>query len=125
MLTMSVRIIYNHLPKADALIRLETKQASLDYADKLLADIRARAPVATGALRDGMYINPINGMAAVHVGIGSREDYWMFPEFGTRHMAARPFIGPAVQATLPELKTAMTRHIVEAVLRSAGPAVVG
>lgn len=125
MITMSVRIIYNYMPKAGALLITETRQGSLDFADTLLADIKARAPVRTGALRDGMYTNPVSGMAAFHVGIGSREDYWPFLEFGTRFMSARPFIGPAVQANLPALKAVMTRHVIEAVLKSAGPAVVG
>lgn len=125
MITASVRIIYNHMPRTDSLLRTETKQGSLDFAEKLLADIKARAPVRTGALRDGMYVNPVSGIAAFHVGIGSREDYWSYPEYGTRFMAARPFIGPAVQAGLPELKSVMTRHIIEAVLKSAGPSVVG
>lgn len=125
MIVASVRIIYNNIPKCGALLRTETDQGSREFGDKLLADIKARAPVRTGALRDGMYLNPISGMAAFHVGIGSREDYWKFLEFGTRHMSARPFIGPAVQAGLPELKATMTKHIIEAVLKSAGPAVVG
>jgi HK97 gp10 family phage protein len=77
--------------------------------------------VDTGALREGMSVKPVSGMAAVHVGIHSEQEYWKYVEFGTSRMNAHPFIGPAVQESLPELKEIMKSHVILATLNSTGP----
>lgn len=123
MIAASVRIIYNHMPRLDSMLREETKQGSAEFGEKLLNDIKANAPVRTGALRDGMKLRQVSGMAAVHVIVESEQPYWQWVEYGTSRRAAHPFIAPAVQANLPELREVMKRHVIEACVKSAGPAV--
>jgi HK97 gp10 family phage protein len=53
------------------------------------------APVETGALRSSMRVERIEGNGArVSVNV----DYWLFPEFGTVNMTARPYLRPALSA---------------------------
>lgn len=71
---------------------------------------KAKAPVDTGVLRDSIVIasaNPKESVVAVGLVIkkGSADDprkdaswRWHFPEKGTRKMAARPFLRPALDS---------------------------
>lgn len=75
--------------------------------------VRDKAPVHTGALRDNLYLaNERTGSDAektVLVGIRNRKTYyWRFVEFGTRKMAARPFLRPAFDGCEHEAVDAIT-----------------
>lgn len=125
MIAASVRIVYNNMPRFDSAARVHVKTGSQLVAEKVLEDMRRLVPVRTGALRDGLYINQVSGMAAYHVGIGSRQDYWPYVEYGTSRRDPRPFIAPAVQMNMAEFKAIIAAEIVNATLSIAGPAVVG
>lgn len=53
---------------------------------------QALSPVRTGALRAGVYYRVQDRTLVV----GDTQSYSLFVEFGTRHMAPRPFIRPAL-----------------------------
>lgn len=58
-------------------------------------DAKRRAPVRTGTLRrsiTGRTLSPLRGV------VGSNVHYARFVEQGTRHMRARPFLEPAIEA---------------------------
>lgn len=59
---------------------------------------RAIVPVDTGTLKASIESSrTVNGLTG-SVGVSSRDvGYWRFVEFGTRHMAARPFFRPAAE----------------------------
>lgn len=59
---------------------------------------RALVPVDTGRLKAAIETSrTVNGLTG-NVGLSSREAfYWRFVEFGTKHMAARPFFRPAAE----------------------------
>ncbi len=65
--------------------------------------VRRAAPVNTGALRHsiGSKTSGLNASITIEPGVlyGQRPDvYWRFVEFGTRYMAAQPFIRPTAEA---------------------------
>jgi HK97 gp10 family phage protein len=68
------------------------------------ADVKALAkqlaPVRTGHLRSSIYAKIQEWVAE----IGAEASYAMFVEFGTRYMAARPYLYPAIQEYLPILE---------------------
>ena len=68
--------------------------------------------VDTGALRDGIRAQVAgDGEAQVTDGVA----YGVHLEFGTRHMAARPFMTPAVEAMRREVET-LVRGVTDEVL---------
>jgi len=73
--------------------------ASARRIDRVKARIRdeakLRAPVRTGYLRDSI--------AVTADGVVVAAPYARYPEFGTRYMAARPYLRPAVQRVEAEL----------------------
>lgn len=85
---------------------------------QILADeIRARAPVDTGALRDSIEVEPPRGTSSygrvVIGGNGHNGDtyYAMFIEFGTVLMPASPFIRPSAIAARARIGRAIGRKL--------------
>ena len=95
MIQLHVRVVVKHDKLDQVIARLP---GAADYATELAADAvveraRARVPVRTGALR-----------ASIRKAGGGRRwivtatmAYAAFVEFGTRFMAARPYLRPAIE----------------------------
>jgi HK97 gp10 family phage protein len=83
------------------------------------ADVKALArqlvPVRTGHLRQSIYAEVREWV----VQIGAEATYALFVELGTRHMQARPYLYPAIQAYLPELES-IIQEAIEAAKVEAG-----
>lgn len=62
-------------------------------ADDVANDARRMAPVRSGHLRSSITAQPVEGDS---VKITADADYSAFVELGTRHMAAQPFLRPAL-----------------------------
>jgi HK97 gp10 family phage protein len=112
-------------------------QAARKAFEPVLAAARSGAPVDTGLLRDSLklqVVRPKGGGAVVQVGLkvtsgpGSQKPgrkalppsrRWHFVEFGTRKMAAHPFLRPALesnaQAVLDILRGELAKGIARAV----------
>lgn len=86
------------------------------------------APVDTGRLRSSIHVNrpgksahrytvrgrsysdPVAGYSgSLTRAVGTNVKYAAAHEFGTRHMAARPFLGPAYQQEIPNYLRAMKK----------------
>lgn len=84
--------------------------------DKAAADIEARAkttvPVDTGALKNSIQAGQTGRDLERQVEAG--QGYAAFVEFGTRRMAARPYLTPAFEAVRPAFERAVARAIEEA-----------
>lgn len=65
-------------------------------AGEVLADAVARAPVDTGTLARSLTMQPSGTKGTWQV--GTNVFYGLFVEFGTRRMAAQPYLGPALEA---------------------------
>ena len=69
---------------------------------KIVADMRARCPVDTGALRDAIrheIVVDVSGPKLV-IHVGNTETYYVqFVEYGSSHAPAHPFIRPIVNGS--------------------------
>jgi HK97 gp10 family phage protein len=102
---VAVRVVSNRLPQADAAINAAIR----DQVARSGYDVQARAqavvPVRTGTLRRSITtVIERGGLRAV---IGPSVDYGQWVEFGTRHMAARPYMRPAAALILPKFADAV------------------
>lgn len=99
-------------------------------AQIIVDEAKRLAPFLTGTLRDSIMVTDeldarvygkLNGGISVYVGpVGSTEDgdvyYAKFQEFGTRYMAAHPFMRPAIAAKRPEAERLVMTRLAGAVL---------
>lgn len=77
-------------------------------AQDIQAQAQTRAPVDTGILRasiQAVQVSPLHWQ--VRVGA----DYGVYVEYGTRHMAAQPYLNPAVEAVRPAFLAAMQKVV--------------
>lgn len=84
----------------------ELEEIVSDASDVLVAEMKARAPVRTGRLRDGLHASKAfakAGTVAFDVGPDDKGFHAMFAEFGTRFQAKRPFMRPAADAKEGEI----------------------
>lgn len=92
------KVISQMAPKADAIVA----KAALDIE----AGAKVRAPVDTGTLRASIRAER-KGQAHWEVVVGV--SYGIYPEYGTRYMAARPYLRPAVAAVAVSFRQAMRK----------------
>lgn len=88
------------MQRLDAALQERVRAWLYDWAQRVVAEAKRRAPVRTGYLRSQIYAL----MKELLVEIGAAATYSYFVEFGTRYMAAHPFLFPAIQEFLPELE---------------------
>lgn len=105
-------------------------------ASEVRKEVRLRAPVDTGRLRRAVYQKQIGEASSLYrqvyvVGVrsGARRGkdgtknrsqdafYWRFLEFGTRYIAARPFLRPAFEAQKRAAIDAMAKKLRERIAR--------
>lgn len=108
--TTTWRVTYTRLPQ------VITNLATVDaIVAKAAADIEAgakvRAPVDTGTLRNSIQASMV-GVAHWRVTVGA--DYGVHVEWGTVHMAAQPFLRPAVTEVRPQFLYAMRKAVTAA-----------
>lgn len=106
---VTVVVRSNRLPEIGAAIRpavvAEVQRAAFDIE----ARAKAKTPVRTGTLRRSIHsLFQNGGLTAL---VGPSVLYGKFVEFGTRHMAARPFMRPAAEQVLPGFAAAVKRAL--------------
>src|SRR5687767_7049061 len=89
----------NNLPKARAKLPRETKDVVAATAFQLKASADPKTPVDTGNLKNNATIGP--DYVTWHA------PYTGFVNYGTRYMAARPFIDEAVAEVQPMFVAAL------------------
>lgn len=97
-------VVENRIPELIVSVNAAARAAVKRTADDIANTARQLVPVDTGALQDSIESSSISIGYEAEVTVG--EDYAGFVEFGTRKMAAQPYLGPAIDAhehELPEL----------------------
>ena len=78
------------------------RQRGHDLVYRTAATIEGQAkvlcPVDTGALRASIYVTEKGEMSAE---VGPHMEYEMYVEYGTKHMAAQPYLTPAAEGARP------------------------
>lgn len=117
MVTATVKVRFDNLPKFKKVAEIRTKRAAEEFADGVLRDMRSFVPIKTGALRDSLAVKPSAGFLAgsiFHVAIIAGQPYWIFVEHGTSRMEARPFIAPALVMNMGAFRERMARAVADA-----------
>jgi len=97
--SVSVRVVSNKLPGLPGQLKGDVRDDVKRAAFEVEALGKAKAPVKTGTLRRSIHSEfSDDGMKAI---VGPSVSYSAFVEFGTRRMAARPYMRPAAEAVLP------------------------
>ena len=105
MATMSVRIkVDSKIPQLTESVRRKAQAAIAKAASDIEAQAKARAPVDTGLLKNS--INEREEGDLRHI-VESPVHYSIYQEFGTRKMAAQPYMVPAVEFVKPSFEMAM------------------
>jgi len=99
----------------DSAVQKHVHRQLASWAADVKALARQLAPVRTGHLRSTIYAD-VKGWVAR---IGAEATYALYVELGTRHMQARPYLYPAIQAYLPQLEQNI-REAIEAAKAEAG-----
>lgn len=109
--TVTLRVVYNHLPQAESFVRQALADTVAETAYAVEGTAKQLAPVRTGTLRRSIHtVFSRGGLRAI---VGPSVAYSIFVEFGTRFMAARPFMRPAAARELrlfvPRLRAKLRR----------------
>lgn len=109
MSSVQVRIVVkrNDLPGVPGKVRQAVAEAFGELGPPLLSQMQAATPVDTGALR---------GSEAASVGsselrLTAGTDHAGFVEFGTRKMAAQPFMRPTVEGAAGQVGSAIADKV--------------
>jgi len=88
------------IEKFDSSMQRHVHRQLANWAADVKASAKLLVPVRTGHLRSSIYAKIYEWVAE----IGAEATYALFVELGTRYMAARPYLYPAVQEHLPEFE---------------------
>jgi len=98
------RVISNDFPKIIAGMEPRAAQYVAKAALDIEAGAKARAPVDTGTLRASIQATKIS---PTHWRVTVGAEYGIYVEMGTRHMAAQPFLTPAINQVGRAFRQAM------------------
>lgn len=98
---VEVEIINDRIPALMARVEATARAAVMKVAGSIAREAQANAPVRTGALRDSIEASSVATGKEAEVQVGA--PYGGYVEYGTRYMAAEPFLGPAIDAHRDEL----------------------
>lgn len=101
-----VRVVSNHLPSIAAGIPAKAAAIVAKAALDIEAHAKSRAPVDTGFLKGSIQATQIS---PTHWRVIVGAEYGIYQEYGTVHMAARPYFNPAIQVVRPVFIAAMRK----------------
>lgn len=90
-------------------VSLAARKEVLRGALNVQAGAKRRCPVKTGRLRNSIAVEMIGSGMEAHV--GTNVHYAPMVEFGTRRMAARPYLFPALEEERPKLAARLGKLI--------------
>ncbi len=101
---------FNHFPAIAARIKPAVQQIVDETADECVSNIKgfiqSNGQVDTGNMLNG--IAKEDGPDEQTKYITSVMDYWIFQNYGTRYMPARPFVEPGIEQTRPEFEAKLS-----------------
>lgn len=106
---MQVKIVVkcNKLPACSGAMATGVRNAFNTLGPQLLSTMQGKTPVDTGALK-----------ASESVSIGDKQltltagtDHAIYPEFGTRYMAAEPYMRPTMEGAAGQVGSAISSAV--------------
>lgn len=93
-MTFRVTVDYDRFDEIEAAIELSVEHAINDAGSMIAETAQAIVPVDTGRLRASITLNKIGNLI---VEVFTVVEYGPYVEYGTRYMAAQPFMRPAYE----------------------------
>lgn len=106
-----IKILSNRLPSMDLRMRRAVANVVKSTALQCEAKAKVKAPVSTGALSNSIQAQPETELSWT---VGPAMDYGIYVEYGTVHMAPRPYMTPAAE----ELRGPFIQRMNDAVERA-------
>lgn len=97
-------IEFDHLPQMNDALHKAVFKAAKQVAKAMVKEAKERAPKRTGKLADSIDMVATDSQDTMEVEVVVGAEYAPDVEYGTRHMAARPFLTPAADAVAPKLE---------------------
>ncbi len=95
-LSFSLRVDKDCFKKVNDAQKLRVRQCCKRVADAVCETARALCPVDTGELRASIHVEGSGNQSFTQYEVIVGLDYGVYQEFGTKYIAAQPFLGPAV-----------------------------
>lgn len=111
-----VNVTKNNVPDVIQAVQTHADNCARSFAEGVQQKAQGRAPVRTGALREGIKLNSQGGnsyeISAASTDGGASREYAAYNEFGTRYMGAQPFMRPGFEeAKAADLPPAMAQYV--------------
>lgn len=115
---IAARVAFNHTKAIQGELKENASKVIRKTLLDVLADAAALAPVDTGALKNSLSPSGEGNVFDMKPGdlfgvAGTSLEYAGFVEFGTRRMAAQPYLTPAAERQRPAFEAAMA-HLLKA-----------
>jgi HK97 gp10 family phage protein len=110
-----IRAFQNAMRNFDEAVKSQVHRQLVSWAADVKAEAMRKVPVKSGHLKSSIYAKVREWV----VQIGAEATYALYVELGTRYMRARPYLWPAIQEYLPQLKQ-IIREAIEAAKAEAG-----
>lgn len=115
---IGVRELVIKLNKLKGLASKEQKTKALMQGGLLVErEAKERCPVDTGVLRASIKAEPVDDGAVI---IAPHTDYAAFPEFGTVYQAAQPYMRPAYDENVPQIRGSIIAELIRLIKAAAG-----
>lgn len=105
----NVKVLFNHLPRIKAAMPGAIAQTVSEAAHKCETYAKDVTPVDTGALRASIQAKKL---AETEWEIAPNTEYAIYVEFGTRKMAAQPYMRPAAEKIRKEYPDLVVETVV-------------
>lgn len=105
-MTVGARLEFNHFDRIARQLPQVVDKVVRKTAFEIESVAKSRAPVDTGNLKASIS-TMVDGPA--HAVVGTNVEYAPFVEYGTRHMAAQPYLIPAAEQARPKFLDACRR----------------
>ena len=99
----------NNVPRLIAMLPQEADRMTGDMAEKIRDAAQGHAPVDTGHLKSKIRVEGAGSSRTVvsDTGDGSHREYAAYNEYGTRYMAAQPYMMPGFLQAMGQIGTVL------------------
>jgi HK97 gp10 family phage protein len=93
---VQIKVVCNHFPECPGVMAKAISAAFGQLGPQLLSTMQSKTPVDTGALRDSETMS----VGDKQLTLTANTDHCGFVEFGTRYMAAEPYMKPTMDGAV-------------------------
>lgn len=108
---IETKVVFNKFPQMPAAAKRGVAKGFAQVRPTVLAESQRRTPVDSGGLRASETVESDDSSLTLAAGAGLPDARAVFVHQGTRHMAARPYLRDAIEASVPAIVDAIESGI--------------